>query len=382
MRGPGTAPAFPEIIEVTMSIMSTKERPSALQQGRLTVPWRTVVTLAVALAYADGYWLTSLRGAVGAIERTQSPFASWLRESTLVLPVFVLAVLGALTLSMRWFGPVLRRHRTVAAAALLVVAAGTIVGLAAIVASSAYDYHLQVAQLQMMDAMRTCTGNCLTQEIHATLAVHVRAVIYISGWLLLTNLVLVSWLVAMMGGRLTVSTTRHLHDAPTETASLPGGSRVHDIRFLLVGTLVGSAAIHAALVPGYLSEWGGVLLLVAAVWELAVAGMLLARLQERTLLLAAAVISIAPLVLWLFTRAGGLPESLASSLEVATLLAAVVLLRTTGSLELRAPASAHVRGLILVALIAVTAIGIAATGLSWFDAFGISGTQTVMNMPH
>ena len=90
----------------------------------------TVLPLAVVMAYADGFWMMSLRGAVGAIERTEEPFASWLRESTLVLPVFVFAVLGALTLALRWFGPALRRTRTVLTAALLIVAAGTVAGVA------------------------------------------------------------------------------------------------------------------------------------------------------------------------------------------------------------------------------------------------------------
>ena len=70
-----------------MSIDSTLERPSAEPAApepperpsearpRTSVPWATVLTLAVVLAYADGFWMTSLRGAVGAIERTQGPFA-------------------------------------------------------------------------------------------------------------------------------------------------------------------------------------------------------------------------------------------------------------------------------------------------------------------
>src|SRR6185436_20705352 len=133
----------------TMSINATMERRGTLR-GRLSaVPWSTVVPLAVVLAYADGFWLISLRGAVGAIERTQEPFVSWLRESTLALPVFVLAVLGALTLATRWFGPVLRKPKSVVAAGLLVVAASTLVGIAGLAASSAYDYHLQSSRPQM-----------------------------------------------------------------------------------------------------------------------------------------------------------------------------------------------------------------------------------------
>ena len=47
-------------------------------------------------------------------------------------------------------------------------------------ASSAYDYHLQASQLQLMDSMRaTCTGAaCLAQQQAATLGLQVRAVGY------------------------------------------------------------------------------------------------------------------------------------------------------------------------------------------------------------
>jgi hypothetical protein len=402
-----------------MSIFPTTERPSALKQGRLTVsrlgvPWKTVVALAAVMAYADGFWLTSLRSAVGAIERTQAPFASWLRESTIVLPVYVLAVLGAMTLALRWFGPVLRKPKTVLATALLIVAAGTVVGLAATVASSAYDYHLQSAQLQLMQAMSSihggCSASCLAQEQHDTLAIHVRAVVLISRWLLLTNVLLVAWLLAMWGGRLKVATTRRQPEAPTDTATdtatdastdtatatVTGRSRVQDVRLLLVGALVASAAVHAAVIPEHLSEWpaAGLFFVVLAAAELVVAGLLVARVQPRTVLVAASVISIGPLVLWLWSRtvgmpfgpgAGvpesvGLPDFVACALEAGTLLAAVALLRAPG--RPARPGSAHVRGLILVGLIAVTAIGLAGTGPSWFDVFGISGSPSVMDMSH
>ena len=48
------------------------------------VPWKTVGVLAVVLAYADGYWLVSVQGAVGAIGRTDHQSLTWLRESTVV----------------------------------------------------------------------------------------------------------------------------------------------------------------------------------------------------------------------------------------------------------------------------------------------------------
>ena len=76
---------------MTMSI-SLHEGPEAqTRRGReaaepLQVSWVTVVVCASVIAYIDGFWLTSLRGAVGAIDATQSPFSRWLRDSTLMVP--------------------------------------------------------------------------------------------------------------------------------------------------------------------------------------------------------------------------------------------------------------------------------------------------------
>jgi len=47
-----------------------------------------------------------------AIERTQGPFASWVRESTLNVPLFAFAVLAALTMALRRFGPELNSQST------------------------------------------------------------------------------------------------------------------------------------------------------------------------------------------------------------------------------------------------------------------------------
>ncbi len=220
----------------------TPDPPGApTSPGRLAVPWWTVLSLGVVLAYGDGFWMVSLRGAVGAIERTRGPFASWLLESTLLLPIFVFTVLAALTLAMRWFGPDLRKPRAVAATGLLVVAAGTIAGLAAIVASSAYDYHLQSSQpMSNMASMGS-----MAHDQQKTLALHVHAVTYISGWLLLTNIVLVAWVVAMRGGRLRVSITKPQHQDPT-SAPVGGLMASAHVRALMAVALVAVTAIGIA----------------------------------------------------------------------------------------------------------------------------------------
>ncbi len=384
----------------TISANATMAR-DALPDRRRCVPWKTVVTLAAVLAYADGYWLISLRGAIGAIERTDHPFASWLRESTTVLPVFAFAVLAALTLALHWFAPKLGETRTVVVTSLLIVVGGTLVGVAALVASAAHDYQLQSAQLHVMQGMSSmhghCDTNCLAHQDRDTLALQVRGVLLVGRWILLTNLVLVAWVVAVMGGRLKLSTARRPQDVLTEPEH-EHPTRVQQVRLLLVGALVGSAAIHAAVIPEHLAEWtaAGLFFILLSAGELAVAGLLLARVRQRTALLAATAISVAPLLLWLYSRTAGLPfgpeagipenvglpDCLACSLEVGSLIAAIALLRSTRWLARRAPASSHVHGLAVVALICVTVIAVGGTGLSWFDAFGISASHSATGMHH
>jgi hypothetical protein len=371
------------MIEKTKLGNSVNERSGAIP-GRPAVPWLTVVSLAVAMAYSDGFWMMTLRGAVGAIERTQEPFVSWLRESTLVLPVFAFAVLGALALALHLFGPVLRTSRTLLAA-LLIVAAGTIVGIAEIAVSSAYDYGLQSSQLQLMDSMgHTCAeGSCLALQQQATLGLQVRAVAYGSGIVLVTNLVLVGWVAAIRGGRLDVSR------AEWRTA-LSG--RIDHRRLFLAACLVGSAAIHAVVAPEHFSHWAaaGAFFLILAAAELAL-GLVLPGRRQRTVLLATTAVSIVPLALWLYSRtvglpfgpapgvpeAVGLPDCAAGALELGTLLVAVVLLRNRDRVARRGTASDHIRSLPVVAAIAVSVLGLAGTSPSWFDNSGSSFEESV-----
>ena len=358
----------------------------ALSRTRLGVPWGTVLPLAIVLAFADGFWMTSLRGAVGYIERTQTPFTSWFRESALGVPIFVLAVLGALTLALHWFGPTLR-GRSVLAAMGLVAAAATVVGLAEIAVSAAYDYHLQVRQLQTMHDMCSVTG-CEDPRLQASLQLQVRAVGMASLLLLATNVVVVGWMVALSGGRLSLTRTRrpHVRSGRVGTAV----ARLDTRDWALVAALVGGAVIHVAVVPEHLVEWpaAAVFFIGLAAAQVTVAAMVV--LDARTSLRLAAAVSLVPLLLWLSSRTAGMPfgpeagtpehiglaDVAAGVLELAALVLAVLLLRAHGRAgsgtgpQDGVPArwlSAHLRALVVVALVTVTTIGVAGSGLAWFD---------------
>ena len=155
------------------------------------------------------------RDFVGAIERSRGPFARWLRESSLLVPLFVVAVVVALLVARRLFAgrrPWVRQMGAV----LVVVAATSTVGIVAVAASSPYDYQIQARHLGLLHSLHpagpaeqivgasagspACDALCAAR--HETIAVHVRAAEYAVPVLLLTNLILVLWLVVLRGGRL------------------------------------------------------------------------------------------------------------------------------------------------------------------------------------
>lgn len=380
-----------------MSTLSTfrPSRAKAASSARPGVPWGTVATLAVGLSCASAFWLVSLAGAVGAPERYQTPFATWAMLSLTLLPAFGMGVLGVLTIAKRWFGPVLRGGTRVVTTALLFLGTGTLIGVAAIVASSAYDYSLQLPHIGApMQGMASCTGDCIPREQHAVFDLHVRGVVLVGQKLLLTNALFVAWVVAMWGGRIKLTNRSWRDAAAVENHDEPTGSRASDARVLLVGMLLGAAVIHAAVIPEHFAEWAaaGIFFTLLVVSEVAVAALVLARFRERAALLAAGALSVVPLVAWLWSRTVGLPfgpesgvaeavkvpDVLACVLEAGALLVVLALLRP-GRLTGPAP-SADTRALVALALVASVAIGFAATGPSWFDAFGVSSAHSSMEM--
>ena len=164
------------------------------------------------------------------------------------------------------------------------------------------------------------------------------------------------------------------------------------MRLLLIAGLLCAAHLHVAVIPEHLTKWGtaALLLLLLAAAEVAVAALLLQR-QWRVLLVAAVLVALVPLVLWLYGRTAGLPfgpgagsaesigvpGAIAAILELVTLLAALLLLRREGSLRRRPGASAHARALMVLAVVAVTFIGLAGTALTWFDQPGAADNPSV-----
>lgn len=380
-----------------MSTLSILEPSRALRPSAGPgVPWATLATFSAGLSCVGAFWLVSLTGAIGVTERGEAPFVTWLMLSLTLLPVYGAGVLGAMTLAKRWFGAKPRAAKDALMTALLLVAVATVVGITALVASAAYDYSLQVHHINGMSGMSSCSGSCVPRERHDIFVLHVRGLLLVGQWLLLTNVLLVAWLAATWGGRITLATSSIGStggDGAVDRATAGGGIK-NDIRLLLVGMLAGAALIHAAVIPEHLQEWSaaGWFFILLAAAEVAVAGLVLSRVRERAALLAAGALSIVPLVAWLWSRTLGLPfgpesgvaeaifvpDVLACALEVGAVLIVVALLKPGRFAGPRI--SAHTRGLAVLSLLAVTAIGIAATGPSWFDAFGVSASSASMEM--
>ncbi|RBY77903.1 hypothetical protein DQ239_09285 [Blastococcus sp. TF02-09] len=170
------------------------------------VAWTTVAVLAVVMAFADGFVLTAVQGAVGAIARAQEPVTYWLWISAALVPAFALAVLAAIYYARRLFGPTLRSPLRVVGAGLLIALAGSVVGTAALVVSAIHDYdqQSQMSSTMQMDSSPAppgvCTGECAADQ--AQYDVHLRAARLGSALDIGVNVVLVGWIVAFRGGRL------------------------------------------------------------------------------------------------------------------------------------------------------------------------------------
>jgi hypothetical protein len=167
--------------------------------------------MAVLLAFANGFVIIAIQGAVGAIERAQQPFADWMLYSVILVPVFGLAVIWALARAHR------RGRRTVRTV-LLVAAVMTAVGITLLIISIAYDYHLQAELLAKTASVHvhtvggvagaqspTYADDGWSPELRQTMLVAVKG--FSLGTILLAgvNYFLVAWVTALRGGRLSSS---------------------------------------------------------------------------------------------------------------------------------------------------------------------------------
>ena len=193
------------------------------QLGRLPVSWTSVGLFTVLISYANGFWVTTVQETVGSIERLQSSYGRWLRDSTLMLPVIFLAVVAALALTQRIAA---NSRWKLLISALLIVGITTTVSMAEVGISAAYDYRLQsnylaskhsshlvgAAKSAAEQAAKTgitpkCGTVCTLQ--HRTLMSHLRAARYAAIAMIISNTIIVAWTLAIRGGTLwTRPTTR------------------------------------------------------------------------------------------------------------------------------------------------------------------------------
>ena len=201
--------------------------PAYRTSSPLPLSWVTVAVAAVVIAYGDGFIVTALHGAVGSVDTSQEPFVRWLRDSTLMVAPLVLAVMAALVLARRFVGQNRREIVQLAGAALLMIIISSAASIAEVSMSAVTEYKTQSAELAVIHAnhattpvvdpgasvvpTQSCTGLCAAK--HLTLMVQLRAAVYASVILLITNIALVLWILAMRGGRLWGSPERRVANA-------------------------------------------------------------------------------------------------------------------------------------------------------------------------
>jgi len=341
---------------------------------RVSVGWSHAVPISVVTAFASGFWIISMRGAVGAIERTSAPFESWLRESALTVPAHLAAVLVAFALAVRWYGRGPLGFRRTVAVIALVAATTTIVGVLLMAGSSVLDYRLQVAALEHMSVVHAgCDATCTAARVDATQDLLIKSVGLGAVLMMVTNLVLVGLLVAFRGGRVVPAAARE----PREIRALP-------LPLVLAATLVGASAIHAAVIPAHLEEWwaAGAFFLVLTMAELAAANAVLVPRDGVRVpaLLAAIAVSVVPLAVWLVSRTVGLPfgpevgepepvgvaDVMACVLELVGL--AIALALVLGRAAARRRWTPYRLAIGLAAVVAVATIGVGASGIPGFDS--------------
>ena len=129
------------------------------------VAWGLVTSCASAMVLADAFLVVALRGVAGSIERTDHLFLAWIRESMLLLPAFVVAVLLAVTWAQR-------RWRATSVMIGSIALAGTLAGQLWATISAVYDFRLQQHELLDLPAMRLpapapAPHKCSTRQSHS-----------------------------------------------------------------------------------------------------------------------------------------------------------------------------------------------------------------------
>jgi hypothetical protein len=174
------------------------------------------------------------------------------------------------------------------------------------------------------------------------------------------------------------STAVAVESARVPSAPVQQHDAYEDVRVLLVATVLGGAAVHAAVVREHLGHWpaAGLFFVVLSMIGLVV-GLALLRRVDRLRLIAALALAVGPLMVWLVSRTAGLPfgpeagepervgwtDTAACLLELTSAGAALLLLRAAPRLRggVQLPA-AQLIGLGLVSVI--TAVGVTSAAVA------------------
>ena len=209
----------------------------------------------------------------------------------------------------------------------MIIAVCTLVGVVEVADSAAYDYQLQVDHIELVEGFNhahidesqaqpagdtqrdECVGTSAAKQ--STLGLHVRAVTHATALLLITNTVLVGWLLVVGGDRLgdepdPTRPTEHNHQRGGPRGGL-GLAEARAVRPTTIPALagIGAGAIHASAVGAHADHRVlATIFVVMAVLQLATGVALLVQ-PGRAVAKAVVAINAFAVAGWLLTRTVG-----------------------------------------------------------------------------
>jgi hypothetical protein len=184
-----------------------------VEHVRYSVRWTAVAILAVVLAYRGGLWLSVVHNLGGVAEVGEPPLlVHWLRDSTLMLPLVLAAVVAGLLIARRMLDGYADPHGLMANLVVIVTIA-VVTSTAEGIASPLHNILFPVARL--VGGHHRAVGEDLPLVTH---------MVYDGSLALIANAVITAVIFVLLNGNVWTWQTRRRWADPSRSHAEEGGS--------------------------------------------------------------------------------------------------------------------------------------------------------------